>query len=75
MDLRGECMEQKRENRSLSERLYNVNVLPDGNLKSVEEIAVVLKRLEHPSDYMEPMDENQYGIDATDENSNSDGST
>ena len=40
-----------KKNRSFSERLYRVNVMPDGNVHAVEDIDLVIKKLEDP-----PMD-------------------
>lgn len=40
-------MKRKRP-KTFAEKLYHVNVLPDGNLNSVDYIDVVMKKLEDP---------------------------
>lgn len=41
-------MSRKKKNKTFSEKLYKANVLPDGNLKSVDLIDIVLKKIEDP---------------------------
>lgn len=47
-------------NRSFAERLYKMNVLPDGNLRQVEDVTLVIKKLENPplEDEEQPMNTN-----------------
>jgi len=68
-------MEQKHENKTFAERLYNMNVLPDGNLKSVDIIDIVLKKLENPPANTTENGMNKSNLHVSEENKNTDRSS